>query len=381
MSSFFSSLGSKIATSLLVVWTSVSNLYLPVPQNKTPLEQPVTLPEISTPTPLMPLPREVTYKPLPTETATSTEEEPEVIPQPIPPIPELTLPSIPETPFITNFPSITNDSKLKSAIVNILCTSKVKEIGSISASGVLIDSRGVVLTNAHVGQFFLLTNLAKKGYVNCVVKTGNPATKSFNATLLYISKDWINKNYKNLTSDVSRGTGENDFALLLITNETNSKENLASFPFLSFDPIKIKKDKDIIVAGYPAEFLPSSTINKNLYSLSATSRVEKVFTFRENTVDLISTKGGVVAQRGSSGGAIVDDELSLIAIITTASSKFNSERNLYAITSLYINQVLKTATGEDMASFLEGDLNDKASSAFLKKSAPILEAKLMSNFK
>src|SRR5581483_7670669 len=70
----------------------------------------------------------------------------------------------------------TVNATLRSSLVNILCTT----VGGglfrpISGSGVIIDTRGVILTNAHVAQFFLLKDYPFKNNIQCVVRTGSPA--------------------------------------------------------------------------------------------------------------------------------------------------------------------------------------------------------------
>ena len=65
---------------------------------------------------------------------------------------------------------------LRKALVNIICTvSAGTVLRSISGSGVIISSKGVVLTNAHIGQYFLLSDYPSKGNTFCVIRTGSPA--------------------------------------------------------------------------------------------------------------------------------------------------------------------------------------------------------------
>ena len=82
-----------------------------------------------------------------------------------------------EHPYPT--PSESSDavnSAARAALVNILCTSR-GSVRPISGSGVIIDSRGVILTNAHVAQYVLL---AENPAINlsCVIRTGSPAAAS-----------------------------------------------------------------------------------------------------------------------------------------------------------------------------------------------------------
>src|SRR3989344_8619427 len=73
----------------------------------------------------------------------------------------------------------------RAALVNILCTSRTG-INGISGSGIIVDSRGVILTNAHVGQYFLLRDYINPGNITCTVRIGSPAQERYTATLLYL---------------------------------------------------------------------------------------------------------------------------------------------------------------------------------------------------
>ena len=110
----------------------------------------------------------------------------------------------------------------RAALVNILClTGGGGYFKPISGSGVFIDSRGIILTNAHIGQFFLLRDFPVKDNVTCTIRTGSPAQNTYTARLLYLPPVWIDANAKQITSQEAMGTGENDFALLLVTGSTD----------------------------------------------------------------------------------------------------------------------------------------------------------------
>lgn len=267
------------------------------------------------------------------------------------------------------------DSELKSALVNIYCVSRTKNLGSITGSGAIISPKGIILTNAHVGQYFLLARLAEKGGINCTIRTGNPAKPKYEAALVFISKDWVELNPRQITGEKSKGTGENDIALLLVTGSADGTELPPSFPFLEPKTnVKVKAGQDVTVAGYPAEFLPRGSVSTGLYALSATTTVDEVFTFTKSSVDLMLMKGSVVAQKGSSGGAVVNDENELIGIIATAGSHFdaNNERNLHAITLSYVDRLLRKVLGEGLKSILGGDTASKTLE-FRAETAPELE--------
>ncbi|MDE2021487.1 MAG: hypothetical protein KGI71_00985, partial [Patescibacteria group bacterium] len=108
---------------------------------------------------------------------------------------------------------------LRGALVNIICYVPAGSgLHSISGSGVFIDPKGIILTNAHIAQYFLL---ADRG-VSCVVRSGSPAVSRYTAALAYISPSWIHTNASVLTQASPSGTGEYDFALLAINKSITS---------------------------------------------------------------------------------------------------------------------------------------------------------------
>ena len=132
-------------------------------------------------------------------------------------------------PIITP-PSPVSDSassELRNALVNIVCYAPVGGvIHSISASGVFIDPKGIILTNAHVGQYFLL---ADRG-VSCKIRSGSPALDRYNAKLIYISPAWLRANPNVLTEESPNGTGEYDFALLAVSGSATASPLPSLFP-------------------------------------------------------------------------------------------------------------------------------------------------------
>ncbi|KKT74656.1 MAG: hypothetical protein UW71_C0017G0009, partial [Parcubacteria group bacterium GW2011_GWB1_44_7] len=86
------------------------------------------------------------------------------------------------------------NEKVRTSIVNIICTTKTGGLFKpISGSGVLIDKKGVILTNAHIGQYLLLKNYMIPDFLTCIIRTGSPAYPRYIADLLYISPRWINE--------------------------------------------------------------------------------------------------------------------------------------------------------------------------------------------
>ena len=137
----------------------------------------------------------------------------------------------------------------------------------------------------------------------------------------------------------------------------------------------------MVAAGYPAGFLGGTSIQKDLHAVSTVTQIEKVFTFKENTLDLFSVGGSIAAQKGSSGGGVVSLTGKLLGIVVTASEEVQTDdRDLRAISSFHINESMKNDTGGvDLNNYLLGDLFAK-SLQFKNIIAPGLTALLESAF-
>jgi hypothetical protein len=114
------------------------------------------------------------------------------------------------------------------------------------------------------------------------------------------------------------------------------------------------------------------SVLQGLYQTSAITSISNIYTFATNTIDLISVGGTVVSQKGSSGGAVVDETNSLIGVISTSgSSDTTSQRDLRAVTLAYIERDLKRKTGSGIETLVKNA--DSVSEVFLQNIAPSLE--------
>jgi len=109
----------------------------------------------------------------------------------------------------------------RKAVVNILCKTRGTELSPISGTGVIVGPNGLILTNAHIGQYLLLRDFRGKDSVECVARTGSPASPKYNLEIVYISPTWVANNKSILKDTNPKGTGENDFAFLRITSIMN----------------------------------------------------------------------------------------------------------------------------------------------------------------
>lgn len=267
----------------------------------------------------------------------------------------LPLPVIQTPEPIPDFEVINTNAR--KAIVNILCTVKNNELSPISGTGVIISSSGIVLTNAHIAQYFLLRDLYVKDYITCILRTGSPAYPKYKVELAYISPLWVNQNKNILKDENPQGTGESDFAFLRITGMIDGSA-LPLLPYITPNAREvISVNEPVILVSYPAGFLGEISILKDLSVTSGITAVRDYFTFKESTIDLISVPGTVVSQKGSSGGPVVDKNSTVIGIITTSSNGTTTgERDLAAITLGYINRSLKSESGTNLFNFLTGDV-------------------------
>lgn len=341
--------------------------------------------QITAEPPVAPGPTEQALPVSTTSTATSTpaaaSSQPGKAPAaatPVPtPAPTLPPAATPPPPAPTKTQAQINE-ETRAALVNILCIPQAG-INGISGSGVLVDSRGVILTNAHIAQYFLLRDYLAPGNINCVVRAGSPAQARYTATLLYVPPAWVAANAAQLKAAQAVGTGEYDFAFLLINGRTDITATLpGSFPYLAMDRGYADVGDAMLLAAYPAGFLGTETVQKSLYISSAVAYVTQLFSFSQHTkVDLFSIGGTVVSQGGSSGGAAVRlRDGTLAGVIATATAAASTgERDLRAVSLSHIDDMLAQSGLGGIKGLLSGDLSAKAAD-FNTKTAPALTAQL-----
>lgn len=267
----------------------------------------------------------------------------------------------------------------RAALVNILCVPRNGSFSSISGSGVIIDPRGVILTNAHVAQYVLL---AQSGRVDlsCVIRSGSPAIARWQARVLYLPPAWVEAHASDITASRPSGTGEHDYALLLITGSVTDSPLPTAFSYLSPDTreaVAFEGD-EVLVATYPAEFLGGYAAQYSLYPAASITQIGRLMTFVFKTVDLISLGGIIEAQSGSSGGAVTNAWGRLVGLVsTTSDGATTASRDLRAITLSYITRDLAAQTGSDLETMLRGDVAAETRE-FSIHSAPALVEKFLS---
>ncbi|MES2014401.1 MAG: serine protease [Patescibacteria group bacterium] len=344
----------------------------------------VSVPHGATSTPTV---ATTTAKIVPTKTATSTVTKPIAKAPPVPkptvtPTKEPIAPTTtPGTELVSNIPpsSIALNERVRASIVNIICVTKASgPLNSISASGVMIDPRGVIITNSHVGQYFLLKDYPSPDFVQCVIRTGSPAQPKYTAELLFLPPSWIADNAQKINQSKPTGNGEHDYAFLRITGTVSSSVTLpAAFPFLPIAINPPSEGQTMLAAGYPAGFLGGITVQRELYAASAITHVGDVFTFNTDTLDLFSLGGSIVAQQGASGGAVTNEDGVLMGIVVTATdAPDTASRDLRAIATSYIIRDFQKEAGTPIDTYLQGDIETEAHT-FALTTAPTLTQRLV----
>ncbi|MFZ2167728.1 MAG: serine protease [Minisyncoccia bacterium] len=392
---------SRVADYIGAVAILVVGVALIVLANKfgEPVEAPIEVPETASSSisvlPTLTLPP-VTFPTLPSSATTTVATSTQTLkaPEPTVPTPPVKTAKTPSPEATSTVPvakpvsapaplpssgSLSLDAAalaLRGALVNIMCYAPAgSAIHSILGSGVFIDSKGIILTNAHIAQYFLLVD---KG-VSCTIRTGSPATNAYKAALIYLSPAWIHANATILSQVQPTGTGEYDYALLAVTSSATATPLPAVFPYVPLAELAPANHSSVVIASFGAQFLDQSQIQSSLYPIVVFGSIKDVFTFGVNTVDDIALGGTVAAQEGSSGGGVVDVSGTLVGTITTSTVEGSTDtRSLSAITASYIrSQYSREMGGSSLDSLLFAPTADSV--ADFAPQIPLLESIVTAN--
>ncbi len=250
------------------------------------------------------------------------------------------------------------NNSARAALVNIYCFTRSEgALKPITGSGIVVDPRGVVLTNAHVAQYVLIAQ-SRKTDLQCVVRTGAPAVSKWIPVVLYMPPIWIETHAADILKSHALGTGEHDYALLYLISTLDGSPLPASFPYVAPDVREAIAfvDDNVLAASYPVEFEGGSIVQSNLYPVTSITAVRQLLTFSVGKADAISLGGIIGAQSGSSGGGVVNQWNRAVGLITTTSDgATTAERDLHAITTAYINRDLINLTGKGLSGTLAAD--------------------------
>jgi hypothetical protein len=281
-----------------------------------------------------------------------------------------------------NLGDIPVEKAVENALVNVFCQLRTEDYTrTTTGSGFFIDPDGVILTNAHVAQFLLLTNVDPEVIdTRCVIRSGNPATPQYEAELLYLSPTWILDNASLLTAERPQGTGERDFALLYVARAVDNQPLPARFPALPFTTELMPRTSpgtSIVSAGYPAEALFREGARARLIPVVATTTISELYTFGSNFADIFSVFDSPVGAEGASGGPITTTQGTALGLIVTKGDEVTEgERSLRALTLSYIDRTITAETGFSLAANMSGDLPFR-SAVYSQALAPFLSQLLV----
>lgn len=287
----------------------------------------------------------------------------------LPAPPQEPVPVLKPAPKIVYLSENELNERARKVVVNIFCWSKTGGVfAPASGSGVIVDPRGIILTNAHVAQYFLLEDYRAENFIECMIRAGSPAAPTYKAKLIFISREWLTEHARDIASQDMRGNGEKDYALLLVTGMIDAKQTIPSpFPFIPLlaDNSEIKIGAPIFVGSYPAGFIGGITTARDLWLSTSSSRVTDLFSFATTTpksLDLFSVAGTIGTQQGSSGGGMFEYKEGHLAGLISARTDgaTTAERKLYGITIPYISADMRRQTGETLQEFLKGDPYERA---------------------
>src|SRR3989344_656467 len=261
----------------------------------------------------------------------------------------------------TPLPATELNTLARNATVNIFCTLN-GGIDALSGSGVFIDPRGIILTNAHIAQYFLLDTRDSREFITCNIRTGSPAERAYAGELLYLPSEWIEAHAEDIGESDRADTGEHDYALVRAVPPEGTATS--SFPSLvpAYGGGGAGGGGPVLIASYPAGFLDSETIYKNLWQVSTITAVREIYSFSSSTlgyIEVFSVPGVIGAQEGSSGGAAVraSDGMLLGLIVTRSKGETTGERNLFSLTIPYINADIAKDLEKSLEEFLASDID------------------------
>lgn len=264
--------------------------------------------------------------------------------------------------------------KARAALVNIRCTSDSQVVPGATGSGVIVDPKGIIVTNAHVAQYFLIEQMMPR--TSCYIRTGTPAKAAYDAELMFISPQWLGRNATSFSNSFPAVNGAFDYAFLGITKSLTNDPLPEAFPYIPLASDEALLGEDVVATGYAAEFLDETQIDSALSPTSAFGKVVLLSSFSESHPDLLEIGSSAAAQRGSSGGAIVNASGDLRGMLTIASALATStEREFAGISADYIRRTYKKEEGKSLDVLL--DANPMASISAFKWRAEELAEPLM----
>ena len=221
-----------------------------------------------------------------------------------------------------------------SAVIQVFCMTPEEYF---SASGVIVNDRGLVLTNAHVAEI-----MQKVGVQNCQARHGNPAN-AFASLEVVFSAD---TNAKINDTKVP----QHDFAFLKLVNHREA------FHVADLTLDMAPDGQTVLTLGYPSEFLEGNAAADHANLVFSLLVVDGLTNFDSDhtTADGYIFQGGIALQQGSSGTPIFDRSGNVLAIIfATTKASTTADREGVAIMTSAIDRELVKEVGMGLADFVK----------------------------
>lgn len=220
------------------------------------------------------------------------------------------------------------------AIIQIYCRGPES---IFAASGIIVNSRGLVLTNAHVAEV-----ISKTGTENCHARHGNPAEPFANLAVV-LKGDTV---LKIPGTEVP----QHDYAFLRLV------EPRANFAAAPVSIVNADRNEALFSLGYPSEFLEgiSTESNSNLvFSILPVDEYGDIDGRRE-TAEAYVFRGGLVLQQGSSGTALFTKSGYVVGLIfATTKANTTQDRTGVALMTSYIDFLMRKDTGQGLLDFIQ----------------------------
>ena len=278
--------------------------------------------------------------PQPTAPGGQATKPPKQVKPVLPPITEITIPISPSpaaTPVPTPQPPSDAElyARINGAVVQIFCTASDK---LYAASGVIVNTGGLILTNAHVAEI-----VKNAGEQNCKARHGNPAWEFAGVRRVY-------------TADAEpkipgTSVAQRDFAFLRLDTPREA------FSSASVAVLLATEGSSLYTLGYPSEFLQNIAAFQNSNLVFSVLRVDNYADLDGDlaTAEGYVSQGGLALQQGSSGTALFDREGRALGIIfATTKGATTADREGIALSMPYIDRVMKLETGKGLIEFIAG---------------------------
>lgn len=277
-------------------------------------------------------------EPPPTEPEQTPPPESKSSPPPPPPPARIEAPPVPSPlPAALSVEPVLTDQEFYNryapAVVQILCQTP-QEL--FSASGVIVNDRGLIMTNAHVAGV-----VKKVGEANCQARSGNPAL-AFAGLRIVFAADTTRE-----VPETKVPQGDIAFLELVDPREPFAAATVA----IRF----IERGANLLTLGYPSEFLKSITATANSNLVFSTLRIDGYVDLNGDlsTAEAYVSRGGIALQQGSSGTALFERAGRVVGLIfATTKGETTAEREGIALSTPYIDAVLRLETGQGLAEFI-----------------------------